>query len=1153
MKRFFGFLTAIVLSFSACTQFDDSELLGRLDKVEGLLQKLEELCGQLNANVSSLQSLVNALENQDYIADVVPLVKDGAEIGYTIVFAKGDPIIIYHASGAGGSSDGYTPVIGVRKASDGLYYWTLDGEWLLDDNGNRILAQGTDGNGMDGVVPTFRIENGYWYVSYDDGLNWEKVGRADCDEGNGDRFFKSVVITDDSVGFVLHDGTEFSIPKLEPLNITFDEDEALPVGPYGSVSLNFEVSGNYEDVVVEAVPSGGVKAKVNLGTSVSGSIDIEMAETVDEYCKVVVLVYDGLRTIIRTILFKEARIEIIDSSDRDISSEGGEMELEYMSDVQVDVIIPQDAAWISLVSTKTMEKHAIILKVEKNTGQERSADIKLVSEAGISLTYTVKQKAPRNIAERQALIDLFNLTGGDKWSNNENWCSDKPLREWFGIMTNAAGHVTSIELPDNNLIGRLPESIGNLESLEYLHLNDNKLVSNIPESIGNCQELYSIWLNNNNLGGLLPEALSKLRRINTLVLSGNYFDGTIPDWLYDMKSLEQLLLGSNKFKGKISEDIGYMTDLRVLSLSYNLFEGEFPESIGNLKKMVNLDIDANYFTGAIPESIGNLTELVSLSFAMNLFTSIPDSIINLKKLLYFRAYELKCSGTLSEVIVNSEFGSKFWPCLLGTTGYTYSGTIYAPVFSHVETVAGEILSSDIYKENKLTMVTAYHRTDAENLKIYNNQLKEYYETYSEHGLDMMGYFSVSSYDQMIAYINEAEITWHMFDYHDDSNDFVFAPSSHPFSILVDSDGKVLHHTAYDNNFYETFDAFEKIFNETFNPDNEMYESTDYSQDGKVKVLQKATIGNGIDVVLMGDAYSDRLIADGSYDKDMKQALESFFTEEPYKSFRDYFNVYQVNVVSKNEEYSESSSTALETWFGEGTRVGGNNDTALEYALKAVDEAALEDALVVVMMNKNTYAGTCYMYNPQNGDYGRGKSVSYFPASHDVDVFTELLLHEAGGHGFAKLADEYSNEGNLQVPSSVVESNKGDFKYGWWKNVDFTANLNGIKWSKFIFDSRYENEGLGAYEGGLTYWYGVWRPTENSIMRSNTDSYNAPSREAIYYRIHKLAFGEDWEYDYEEFVKYDEVNRKAKTKSGVPYKPMARENFVPLAPPVVIYE
>ena len=127
--------------------------------------------------------------------------------------------------------------------------------------------------------------------------------------------------------------------------------------------------------------------------------------------------------------------------------------------------------------------------------------------------------------------------------------------------------------------------------------------------------------------------------------------------------------------------------------------------------------------------------------------------------------------------------------------------------------------------------------------------------------------------------------------------------------------------------------------------------------------------------------------------------------------------------------------------------------------------------------------------------------------------------------------------------------RGDFPYGWWKNCDFTDDPDRVKWSRFLSDSRYRYDGLGCFEGGFTYERGVWRPTENSIMLDNTGGYNAPSREAIWYRIHKLAYGDSWTYDYEAFVSYDARNRK--TSADAPRKNKVERAFRPTHPPVVI--
>ena len=165
----------------------------------------------------------------------------------------------------------------------------------------------------------------------------------------------------------------------------------------------------------------------------------------------------------------------------------------------------------------------------------------------------------------------------------------------------------------------------------------------------------------------------------------------------------------------------------------------------------------------------------------------------------------------------------------------------------------------------------------------------------------------------------------------------------------------------------------------------------------------------------------------------------------------------------------------------------------------------------------------------------------------------MLALLANGHGFAKLADEYAYEDMGAVPTDyVTQIRNQQNNWGWWKNVDFTSDPEQVRWSYFLEDERYASEGLGIFEGGLTYWSGVWRPTENSIMRYNTGGFNAPSREAIYYRIHKLAYGEAWEYDYEDFVEYDAVNRTPAASAARRQRTnYVERTYAPTAPPVVV--
>lgn len=355
--------------------------------------------------------------------------------------------------------------------------------------------------------------------------------------------------------------------------------------------------------------------------------------------------------------------------------------------------------------------------------------------------------------------------------------------------------------------------------------------------------------------------------------------------------------------------------------------------------------------------------------------------------------------------------------------------------------------------------------------------------------------------------------------------------------------------------WSRFSPYLKGFDYQDLPDTDFYLSSDYSYDSTVTTLQQSSIGAGIDLILMGDAFSDRQIADGTYGNVMQKTMDAFFSEEPYKTMKDCFNIYIVNVVSATEGY-EHSGQALSTGHGDGTNVFGNNNKVIEYATKAIGENRLDDAVIVVVMNENAYAGTCYMYEAPDGDYGRGTSIAYFPMNSNNDTFNGIVLHEAAGHGFAKLGDEYAYQQKGTIPQSVIDENRKEFAWGWSKNVDFTSDPSQVKWSLFLADERYASENLGCYEGGLTYWSGVWRPTEDSIMNHNTDNtggFNAPSRYAIWYRINKLAYGEDWNGTYEDFVAYDAVNRTptAAARRKAQHRSYVEKRLPPLAPPVVV--
>ena len=215
MKKLLAFAALFaVVALTSC-KYDDDDLWNSVHGLENRVAKLEELCKQMNTNIASLQTIVTALQNNVYVTGTTPLMQDGKEIGYTITFSKGNPITIYHGKDGQDGEDGTTPIIGVKKDTDGVYYWTLNGEFIVVDGG-KIKAEGKDGtNGTNGTTPQFKIENDYWFVSYDNGANWTQLGKATGEDGiGGDSMFSGVdyATSTDYVIFTLSNGTQIKLP-----------------------------------------------------------------------------------------------------------------------------------------------------------------------------------------------------------------------------------------------------------------------------------------------------------------------------------------------------------------------------------------------------------------------------------------------------------------------------------------------------------------------------------------------------------------------------------------------------------------------------------------------------------------------------------------------------------------------------------------------------------------------------------------------------------------------------------------------------------------------------------------------------------------------------------------------------------------------------
>ena len=325
-----------------------------------------------------------------------------------------------------------------------------------------------------------------------------------------------------------------------------------------------------------------------------------------------------------------------------------------------------------------------------------------------------------------------------------------------------------------------------------------------------------------------------------------------------------------------------------------------------------------------------------------------------------------------------------------------------------------------------------------------------------------------------------------------------------------------------------------------------YTSSDYSQDGQVTKIHSATVGKGIDVVFVGDAFADK--DQELFNKYVELGKEAFFTEEPFKSTKDRFNIYRIGSVSKNGIITqEGGDTKFSAQFGQGTNISGDDKAVFSFVQEKIPSVDLTKTIIFVIINKAKYAGTCWMYT-------NNMAICYVPLCRDETDYAQTLRHEGCGHGFGKLADEYFYDSMGRIPDDKVSELKKwkGFAYGFYENVDLTSDPNTILWSKFISDSRYSGK-VDVYEGGYTYPYGVYRPTDNSIMRYNTGGFNAPSREAIYKKIMKFSEGNAWTYDYETFVAFDAPARSAEavTRAAAQCAAVDKANFIPLAPPVMV--
>ena len=321
---FFLVIATLTTTFYSCkTNTDD--LWDSIHQLDGRVTSLEELCKQMNGNISSLQKLVQALQDNNSITMVTPVKQGNKTIGYTISFTKGEPITIYHGEkgdkgeqgdkgetgdkGDTGNNgkDGTTPTIGVKQHADGIYYWTLNGDWLRDNSGNMIKAEGKDGTdgeqgeeGKAGTTPQLKIENGYWWVSYGEESGWIQLDKAVAD--NGETIFKEVTQDDDYAYFTLKDETVITIQKYRKLSITFKEGDDLKFDVDETKVVHYTIKSESDKSVIKVEMlnnDGCYSLHTDITNATSGTITIKAS--VPTTNQVIVSVSNGEVTIMAAI------------------------------------------------------------------------------------------------------------------------------------------------------------------------------------------------------------------------------------------------------------------------------------------------------------------------------------------------------------------------------------------------------------------------------------------------------------------------------------------------------------------------------------------------------------------------------------------------------------------------------------------------------------------------------------------------------------------------------------------------------------------------------------------------------------------------------------------------------------------------------------
>lgn len=426
MKLYKSILTVLVVSSIVGCSYDDTEINNRLDKVEKDITELKAMVADINNNISALVTTVDALKNSDQITSVTPLA-DGS--GYEVTFSKSGTIIIYNGKngldGEDGTdgSDGQSPQISVKLDIDGTYYWTVNGEWLLDEQGNKIPATAHI------ATPQIRINEGNFEISYNEGVTWEVIG----DAGASDSIvFKQVIDGEASVLFILSDDTQIEIPKVQLFSIRVLSTDVI-ASPGETVFVDYNIAAGDENTVIDAFGTKGFEVELNETNVSSGSLTITVPAPMTNGKVYLIAVRGDGATAARILAFEEGLLTIDESAfAAKVPATGGTVEVPVNTNLQYDIMVDPSNLWIEYIETRAVRTDKVIFSVQENTSMdERTGTVIFMTPTGM-MKYNIVQAGASDtppVVTGGGSADLSTFNGGvatqagewDTYTSDSGW------------------------------------------------------------------------------------------------------------------------------------------------------------------------------------------------------------------------------------------------------------------------------------------------------------------------------------------------------------------------------------------------------------------------------------------------------------------------------------------------------------------------------------------------------------------------------------------------------------------------------------------------------------------------------------------------------------------------------------------------------------